>query len=202
SLREPLRNMTKDIEEFRLTEAGDIGKQQLSSSAKSGESEWIRVMRRYLQKDTQVTLVLQDGESVEGRVAELAENSLYLLVKYDRRPGFSINKEFKIDSIESWESHGSEKWMSSKKAREIPTGKKIEVLLLTGEKLRGHLSYATFQGFGLRAGKETTRELAFTDVAAVRKLGTSTAAKIVLAGAIAFAALMAISYAALYYSGG
>ena len=71
------------------------------------------------------------------------------------------------------------------KVHEIPLGKRIEVVLLNGEKVRGRVLDATEQGFTLSLGKDVNREFAFDEVASVRKLGMRTVWwVIIIAGAV------------------
>jgi hypothetical protein len=78
---------------------------------------------------------------------------------------------------------------------EIPIGKRIEVLLLNGEKVRGRLLDATEQGFTLSLGNDTNREFNFDEVASVRKLGMRRVNKILIVVGICFVGPLLIGVA-------
>ena len=82
---------------------------------------------------------------------------------------------------------GRERGTPAEQVEKIKPGKKMEVRLTNGQRLRGRLVRVTAQGLDLRiveAGRESVQNVAFKDVESVKKRGWSWWAKIGVGWAI------------------
>jgi small nuclear ribonucleoprotein (snRNP)-like protein len=196
TLEERLRNMDAEVERFlnlKATEStGCFWGQRADDSF---EVEKIRTILRNLKPDSLIVVVLRDGSIARGRLKEANDKDFSLQVELgeSRR---TLTK-YRFDQVTRLDYPGS-----PVKAQQIPNGKRVEVLLLSGEKVRGRLSGTSGGIISLSTGKNTNRDFSFAEVFTVGKLGMRTAYKVLIGGSIAFLAPVITTAALVSASGG
>jgi ribosome maturation factor RimP len=153
-----------------------------------------RVILETIQPGTKIEAVLRDRKKVQGRLAEVTDTGFSLFVPADEDSGLrgargEVKKKLDFEQLEDLEFAGSEKLLTPDKAQEMPQGEKVEVLLLDGGKTKGRLAEVTADSLVLTKGNEESHELAFDEIAAVRKTGMSTPTKILLIAGLSFLAV-------------
>jgi hypothetical protein len=148
---------------------------------------------RHLPPGTEITIVLRDGERVQGELVSATEEEFSLKVPYrSGRMSGRVRKTFQYEALENADLTEAKGWSAPEKIRELPIGKRIELLLLDESKVDGSLKSVTNRGFELEVGKKDVREYSFDEVAGVRPAGMRTSSKIVLAVGIPLAILLAL----------
>lgn len=193
SLRERLRDMSSEAARF-LEGLSESERMSLQMEARNEtDATRLRLRMRQLPLGVGITVALRDGERVRGELAGTTEEEFSLNVPH--RTGsrtVKLRRTFRYEEVESADLPEAKGWSAAEKIRELPMGKRIELLLLDGSKVRGTLKNVAGRGFQLEVGKNDVREYSFDDVASVRPQGMRTSAKITLAVAIPLAILFTI----------
>jgi hypothetical protein len=198
-LKEWLRNISAEAEGFfdglpeaeRMTLHNDL--QDTRETSDSANVARLRVRMRQLSSGADIAIVLRGGERVRGELAGAAEEEFSLFVPHPagkRHP--KLRRSFRYEEVERAELPQPKGWWASEKIRELPMGKRIEVLLVDGSKLEGRLTRVTDHGFGLLIDKTDAREYSFDDVASARSAEMSTHAKVLIGAGVAAGILLGL----------
>jgi small nuclear ribonucleoprotein (snRNP)-like protein len=171
TLEERLRNMDAEVERFvrlKTDGSGDLLlEQEEPATGKSTEAERVRTRLLSLESNTKITVILRDGETVHGELSAVENSSFQMWAKLSGSR--SARREYRFDEVKSLLYP-----RSPEKANEIAIGKRVEAVLLNGEKLRGQLLNVSEQGFTLSTRKGPNLDLTFDEILTVRKLGMRT----------------------------
>ncbi len=122
---------------------------------------------------TEITITLRDGEVVQGELAEVAESYLRLRVlaseEARRTHGdrTTIRRKFSFEEVRTL--------LVGPDPRDIAPGKKVEVRLVGGDKVRGRLTAVGDDGVTV-----DNRRFTFDEIIGVRKLGMPTVYKVLI----------------------
>jgi small nuclear ribonucleoprotein (snRNP)-like protein len=175
-----------ESERLRLQETDDP---QTRPTTEATEKARLRVRLRQLPSGTEVTIVLRGGERVQGELLEVTEDDFSLHVPYLGQRDAKLKKTLHYEDVESAEIPEAKGWSAPEKIRELPIGKRIEIVLLDGSKVTGSLKSISARGFELEVGKKAVREYLFDEAACLRPAGMRRSTKIVLAVGIPLAIL-------------
>jgi small nuclear ribonucleoprotein (snRNP)-like protein len=196
TLEKRLHNMDAEVERFLSLKATEsTGCRWGQEGDESFEVERVRTILLNLKPDSYIVVVLRDGSTAQGRFKGANDKDFSLQVEL----GESSRelRKYRFDQVTRLDYPGS-----PLKAHQILNGKRVEVLLLSGEKVRGRLLDTSEGIISLSTGKDTNREFRFAEVFTVRKLGMRTAYKVLIGGSIAFLALVITTAALVSASGG
>jgi small nuclear ribonucleoprotein (snRNP)-like protein len=203
TFEERIRDMSAEAERFleRLPESGWLDDGSGLGTSESLEAARLRTRLRNLPSGTEIAVTLRGGERVRGDLAGANEESFDLFMQATEGP--KIKRSFRYEDVESSDLPEASGWIAPEKIRMIPKGKKVEVLLVDGEKLRGRLRELTDRGFALEVERSTVREYPYEQLASLRTAGgLETHHKVLIAVGVAAVVLVLVYLAALEEYGG
>jgi hypothetical protein len=194
TLGERIRSMDAEVEEFvRLKTAGSrdlLLEQETSTTDRFTEEERVLARLLSLEPKTKISVTLRTGETVQGELAEVTDDTFWLRFKTsgDKSKRRHDRREYGLDQVRSLDYPGSPETVY-----EIPVGKRIEVVLLGSGKVRGHLLATNERGFTLNLGEDENRDFLFEEITCVRKLGIRISTVVLIAVGV-IAALAVVGY--------
>jgi hypothetical protein len=144
---------------------------QHSSDDRPIEVARLRAKLGITRSGTKISITLHDGQIWEGKLAEVTEDDFSLAVNLENETRGNLKKHIRFAEVESAEIPLANGWTTPEAIRTLPSGKRIEILLLNETTLEGHLSRVSDQGFVLDLGKERDQEIAWDEVVLVRERG-------------------------------
>jgi small nuclear ribonucleoprotein (snRNP)-like protein len=177
TLRERLRNMPAEAARF-LDRSPEFERMWLHGGGRNVETQddrevaRLRVRMRQLSPGAEITIVLRDGERIRGELAGTTVEDFTLNVPHrTRQSTHKLRKTFRYEEVESADLREANGWRAPEKIREIPIGKRIQLLLLDGARVDGRLESVSDTGFAMKVDRTLVRDYSLHDVASFRPAG-------------------------------
>lgn len=154
-----------------------------------------RVTLLNLPTGSKLAIALRDGRRVPGELTNAeSEEEFTLLVDLDadgdgnrarshQSGATHVKRRFRFEDVENIDLSRTS-WMGPEALEGVEAGKRVEVLLLDGSKVRGRLKSRTAESFTLEHGGKATRDYPFEQVAMARKSGVKTSTVVLIGVAV------------------
>jgi small nuclear ribonucleoprotein (snRNP)-like protein len=174
-----------------------------SETQLSAEAARLRLRMLQLSWGREVTLLLRDGQRIKGELAEAtAEDfSLFVPLQHGSSRNAKAKKRFRYEDVESAELPPVKGWKGPSEASGL-AGRKVEVLLLNGERISGSLKQVTGKELTLeriRLKKREIRNYSLEEVASLRATGMKTSTKVIIGVGVGVGVFILLG-TAYYYS--
>jgi hypothetical protein len=161
-----------------------------------------------LEVGAEMTVVVRGGLTLHGELSRAFDNHFKMIVEFRSEGDRVVRKEtkepreFAYDSIESANSPHWSGWFAPERLRYVAKGKKVDVLLLDGEKVSGRVVTVTDDRFTLDADESTCVSYALTEAASFKERGMKSNTKILIAVGVGVAVLLVVAAIAVSSLGG
>jgi hypothetical protein len=167
----------------------------------SEEAARLRVRILQLSSGAEVAVLLRDGQRVKGELAQAGKDefSLRVLMGSGRskdRP--RLPKTIRYEDVQAADLPTPHGWRRPDEAREMKPGTGVELLLLSGAKVRGRLSRITGASLTLEVEKGQASEYPFDQIASIRSTAMRTSTKIVIGAGVVAGVLLGLAFYASY----
>jgi hypothetical protein len=162
----------------------------------SQEAARLRLRILQLSSGADVVLMLRDGQRVKGELAQAGKEEFSVRVPVGTggskdRP--RIPKSYRYEDVQAADLPAPQGWKEPEKAREFKSGTGVELLLLSGDKVRGRLTRVTDESLTLLVDKGEASAYPLDKVASIRTTAMSTSTRIVIAAGVVGGILLGLS---------